>query len=239
MAELKKVKMVNPNVSTVFYYNSVLDFPQCTSALYNNVVSCCGCCVCRFGVCFVCDVVEYAHISRGRPHRVTNVCVVCAMDTWLMPNVNQPIHPHPTPFTLHDVHVDQLHARMLEDPSLTLHDKNGKQVTMSGGGHQCDVFDFGNSKTRQLFIETCYNATLTGYVDGCFVDRAVDGTPTDSGNDTIPSASKYNLSNQTAQAYFDGHVKVLTDLQTAIGEGPVIANHAYGPPHDALKAGYV
>lgn len=29
VAELKKVKELNPNVSTVFYYNSVLDFPQC------------------------------------------------------------------------------------------------------------------------------------------------------------------------------------------------------------------
>ena len=47
---------------------------------------------------------------------------------------------------------------------------------MTGGGHRCDVFDFSNPTTRELFIQECYNATQTGYVDGCFLDRAVDGT---------------------------------------------------------------
>ena len=32
---------------------------------------------------------------------------------------------------------------------------------------------------------------------------------------------------------------MLTDLQTALGEGPVIANHAYGPPHDNMVKGSV
>jgi hypothetical protein len=126
---------------------------------------------------------------------------------------------------------------MLEDPSLVLHDSSGRIVTMEGGGHSCDVFDFGNTRTRQLFIEACANLTKTGYVDGCFVDRAVDGTPTDSGNDTIPSGRKYGLTNATTEAYFQGHIKVLTDLQTAVGEGPVVANHAYGPPHDLMVPG--
>jgi hypothetical protein len=48
-----------------------------------------------------------------------------------------------------------------------------------------------------------------------------------------------NLTDTTLRAYFAGHLKVMTDLQTAIGEGPVIANHAYGPPHDPLVAGAV
>eukprot|EP00035_Acanthoeca_spectabilis_P031905 m.16199 g.16199 ORF g.16199 m.16199 type:complete len:450 (+) comp5025_c0_seq1:106-1455(+) len=162
LAELKKVKLANPNVSTIFYYNSVLDFPQY-----------------------------------------------------------------------------QLHARMLEDPNLTLHNAEGQIVNMSGGGHTCDVFDFGNPTTRQLFIETCANLTRTGYVDGCFVDRSVDGTPTDSGNDTVPSGRRYNLTNATTEAYFRGHIQVLKDLQAAVGDGPVVANHAYGPPHDLMVPGDV
>ena len=86
------------------------------------------------------------------------------------------------------------------------------------------------------------NATKTGFVDGCFLDRAVDGTPTDSGNDQIPCSGancryKLNLTAAQSKAYAEGHVKVLTDLQAAIGEGPVIANHAYGPPHDNMAKG--
>ena len=61
---------------------------------------------------------------------------------------------------------------------------------MSGGGHSCDVFDFSMAAARDLFIATCVNATQTGYVDGCFVDRAVDGTPVDSGDDNVPNPKK-------------------------------------------------
>jgi hypothetical protein len=57
-----------------------------------------------------------------------------------------------------------------------------------------DVFDFSNPQTRKVFIETCINATRTGYVDGCFLDRAVDGTPCDGdGGDTQCTGTKYNL----------------------------------------------
>ena len=166
---LRRVKAANANVSTIFYYNSVLDFPQY-----------------------------------------------------------------------------RLHATVGADPALQLRDAGGKPVKMSGGGHDgMDVFDFGSARMRQLFIEECVNATRTGFVDGCFADRAVDGTPTDSGDDTVPCDSVHkcrhslNLSDATAHAYFAGHVQVLTELQTALGAGPLIANHAYGPPHDAMAAGTV
>jgi len=125
-------------------------------------------------------------------------------------------------------------------PDLMLHnDYTGDVVRISGGGKSSDVFDFSVARTRELFIEACINATKTGYVDGCFADRAVDGTPTDSGNDNVPSGKKYNLTDAHALAYAQGHVQVLTELQAALGDGPLIANHAYGPPHDPLKAGAV
>lgn len=66
----------------------------------------------------------------------------------------------------------------------------------------CDVFDFGNPRTRELFIEECVNATQTGYVDGSFIDRAMDGTPTSS-----------EMNATTAAAYFEGHLEVLKNLQ--------------------------
>ena len=164
---LKQVKAINPNISTIFYYNSVLDFPQY-----------------------------------------------------------------------------KLHGMMLKDPSLMLKDRDGKTVLMRcpAPTRTCDVFDFSNAKARALFISECVNATKSGYVDGCFLDRAVDGTPTDSGNDQVPCSGsncryKLNLTAEHSKAYAAGHVQVLTDLQTAIGEGPVIANHAYGPPHDSMAKG--
>jgi hypothetical protein len=74
----------------------------------------------------------------------------------------------------------------------------------------------------------------------------VDGTPTDNtdtgGDDRVPCSGancryQLNLTAVQSAAYAAGHVKVLTDLQTAIGAGPVIANHAYGPPHDNMATG--
>ena len=139
-----------------------------------------------------------------------------------------------------------VHAQMLADPSLMLHDASGKVAKMScpSPASPCDVFDFGNAKARDLFNSVCINATKSGVVDGCFVDRAVDGTPTDSGDDRVPCSGsncryKLNLSNETIQAYAAGHVQVLTDLQKALGDGPLVANHASGPPHDNMVAGSV
>jgi hypothetical protein len=152
---LKGVKALNPNVSTVFYYNSVLDFPQ---------------------------------------------------------------------YKLHGIMLEEAK----KDPSVLLHDATGSLVKMHGPGAVCDVFDFSNSRTRELFIQECINATQSGYVDGCFADRSVGGI--DKG---------IKLTEEKAAAYAAGHVKVLTDLQTALGEGPLIANHAYGPPHDPMQPGSV
>jgi hypothetical protein len=167
----------------------------------------------------------------------------------------------------------QLHARFLAEPSLMLHDEHNNIVKMGcpSPTKTCDVFDFAQAKARALFIEECVNATRSGVVDGCFADRAVDGTPTDSaraslhvphcwrvcarastgwqaptrfgliatstsppppgGDDTVPCAGsncryQLNLTAAQSKAYADGHVKVLTDLQAALGEGPLIANHA-------------
>ena len=64
----------------------------------------------------------------------------------------------------------------------------------------------------------------------------MDGTPTDSGDDTIPCSGancryKLNLTDAKSKAYAAGHVAVLTDLQKALGEGPLVANHGFGSPH--------
>ena len=190
---LKGVKAINPNVSTIFYYNSVLDFPQYDLA-----------------------------------------------------------------------------KTMAAKPQLMLHNAEGGIVKMSGGGHtNMDVFDFGNAEMRALFIEECVNATQTGYVDGCFLDRAVDGTPTDSTHGDLtpcmqsagdcrcvcvcvcaralslnssfgfparnllltsslsPNRYHYNLSDATAEAYFKGHIKGTTPPPRPPAPSPA---HPPSPP---------
>lgn len=114
------------------------------------------------------------------------------------------------------------------DPSLKLHDAHG-QVVMTHCPSplgQCDVFDLGNPATRALFIAVCVNATQTGVVDGCFVDRAVDKQGFMSSLDEV-----------TAQRYMAGRQLMLKELQQAVGAGPIVANHAFGPPHDNISAG--
>ena len=129
----------------------------------------------------------------------------------------------------------RLHSRMLQDPSLMLRNSSGGLATVTGtytsAGTEfvCDVFDFTNPKVWQLFIEECMNATATGYVDGCFIDYAVDGWAT----------PERGLSAEKIAAYEAGHYKMITDLQRKLGDGPLVANHAYGPPHDPMKAGSV
>jgi hypothetical protein len=151
LAEARRIKRVNPNVSTLLYWNSILDFPQYT-----------------------------------------------------------------------------LHAKMLARPELMLHDNStGDIVRLDGGGHLgMDVFDFANPAARALFMSDCVNATLSGVVDGCYLDRATGTSPV------------VNLSTAQAQAYEDGHITMLNDLQATLGDGPVVGNGAYGPPHDRTNISF-
>ena len=159
--ECRRVKEINPNVSTIFYYNSVLDFPQ------------------------------YRLHTTMRRHR--------------------------------------------------LRDAKGQVVKMHCPSPKgsCDVFDFSQLEARELFIAECVNVTQSGVVDGCFLDRAVDGTPTDPTLHPAHPGNKYGLTWAKAVAYTEGHVQVLTELQHRLGDGPVIANHAYGPPLSNLGPGAV
>jgi hypothetical protein len=128
LAEARRIKRVNPNVSTLLYWNSILDFPQYT-----------------------------------------------------------------------------LHAKMLARPELMLYDNStGDIVRLDGGGHLgMDVFDFANPAARALFMSDCVNATLSGVVDGCYLDRATGTSPV------------VNLSTAQAQAYEDGHITMLNDLSAS------------------------
>lgn len=122
---------------------------------------------------------------------------------------------------------------MLEDPSLALHNAAGEKMNAIWSGPPCDVWDLSNPRTAEIFIEECVNATKTGYVDGCFVDYAVDGWRNAVGG--WPKLEREEP--EKAKAFAAGHIQMLLDLQHALGDGPLIANHAYGPPHDAALPG--
>eukprot|EP00756_Hemistasia_phaeocysticola_P057914 Hpha_TRINITY_DN34523_c0_g1::TRINITY_DN34523_c0_g1_i1::g.96465::m.96465 len=140
---LKAVKAVDPNISTIFYYNSVLDWP-----FYN------------------------------------------------------------------------LHTKFLQRPDLWVRDAKGGVCHTNGDGSFPNhtnmlSFDFAQAAARDLWLSECVNMTRTGFVDGCFSDRAT-GDP----SCTVPNKT----------AFEEGHVRVHQELQRAIGNGPLIANHAYDMP---------
>lgn len=158
---LKAVKAINPQTTTIFYYNTVLNFPQ---------------------------------------------------------------------YKLYSILEDEFAL----DPTVLVHDASGKLATITktkAAEHPLTLFNFSNPRTRELWIQECINATKTGFVDGCYADRATD----DSGSVT----NQVKLTKEQAEAYTKGRVQALTDLQSALGDGPLIANHAMGPPHDLFVPGSV
>ncbi|XP_065182760.1 uncharacterized protein LOC135813611 [Sycon ciliatum] len=140
---LKSVKKINPNITGIFYYNMVLDFPQY-----------------------------------------------------------------------------RLHENFAKNESWWLHDQHGNVVRVAGGGHgHADllVYDTRQKTVADLFMNACLDLVPTGAVDGCFVDRPVDGIP-----DT-----------DTPEKYLDlitSHITTLQEFQNRLGNGPLVANHGYSMP---------
>jgi hypothetical protein len=139
---LKRVKEVDPNISTIFYYNSILDWP-----------------------------------------------------------------------------FYRMHEEFLKHEEWWVKDNKGKTCRMSGDGtfpnHTNMLsFDFTQAAARDFWASECVNMTKTGFVDGCFSDRAA---PTNDPHCTLPNKTAFEAA----------HTQVHQELQKAIGNGPLIANHAY------------
>ena len=168
---LRRVRMINPNATTIFYYNSVINFEQ------------------------------YSWSGNGFPS------------------------------------------------TLLLRNNSGDLITVHGPQSATQsVFDFGLDAARRVFIDECVNATRTGWVDGCFADRVMDGSPCCSpSSDDVHSAATHTvispdaakvggaqcsstsspLSPTQCAAYQQGHMDVISNLTEAIAPGPIIANHAF------------
>ena len=80
------------------------------------------------------------------------------------------------------------------------------------------VFDFSQQVVRDFWASECINVTKTGFVDGCFSDRS-DGDP------SCPFKTP-----EDKAAFEAGHLKVHQDLQKALGNGVLIANHGFTMP---------
>jgi hypothetical protein len=108
---------------------------------------------------------------------------------------------------------------MANNGSLCLHSTKGELIKSSGGHKNgMTVFDYTQQAACDLWASECINATATGFVDGCFADRAIDVQGFETNGD---------ITTQKRAAFDKGHWDMLAKLQQAIGEGPVIANHAY------------
>ncbi|XP_065830205.1 uncharacterized protein [Oscarella lobularis] len=110
----------------------------------------------------------------------------------------------------------RLHEELLKRPELFLRNASGDIVRIHPGKSPelLNVFDFSQEAARNLWANDCINATKSGYVDGCFADRAGE------------EAFAHNkLTPEKATAYANGHDQVLQDVQKSLGDNVLIANN--------------
>ncbi|XP_065183723.1 uncharacterized protein LOC135814525 [Sycon ciliatum] len=143
---LKSVKKINPNITGIFYYNMVLDYPQY-----------------------------------------------------------------------------RLHENFAKNESWWLHDQFGNvvKVGINAGAHNTKdllVYDTTQEAVSELFMHACLDLVPSGAVDGCFVDRPVDGLP------------HQNMTTDMSVNLMASHVTTLQAFQEQLKRGPLIANHGYGMP---------
>lgn len=80
-----------------------------------------------------------------------------------------------------------------------------------------DLFNHSRDDVRAAFVNACVNATKHGF-DGCFIDSAAPAT----GSALTGYAARCNSSVEAVQAVTDGKVKVMAELQEAVGDAKLI-----------------
>ena len=114
----------------------------------------------------------------------------------------------------------KLHADFVKHPDWWLKGGEGDVCRIGGDGSFPNhtnmlVFDFAQKAVRDFWASECVNMTQTGFVDGCFSDRS----PSNDHDMSAPCGAGHDFA--------AGHVTVLQDLQRQLGNGVLIANHAY------------
>ena len=110
-----------------------------------------------------------------------------------------------------------------DHPAWALHNSSGA-YSVNGYAHN-HVFDH-RTPAAQVWIETCLNATRSGFVDGCFADAAPYGTMADCHDSALgidcgalKSAQEYGLTNASGVAWVKAKEQSLWTLTTALGNG--------------------
>lgn len=110
-----------------------------------------------------------------------------------------------------------LTGRYLAKPELLLHDKDGKLGTLQNdaGLGNLTVPDFAQSAARKLWLDELKNYTSSGLFDGVFADKAVKN----GGGDQLCNHGCIDLTHSAATAWEAGHLEILQEGQSALGEG--------------------
>ena len=115
-----------------------------------------------------------------------------------------------------------------DHPDWALHNASGA-YSVNGYAHN-HVFDH-RTPAANVWIETCLNATRSGFVDGCFADAAPYGTMADCNDSALgldcgalKSAQQYGLTNASGLAWVKAKEQSLWTLTTALGNGTLISN---------------
>jgi hypothetical protein len=86
------------------------------------------------------------------------------------------------------------------------------------------LFNHSHAAVRAAFVHACVNATNHGF-DGCFIDSAAPPTASSA----FGFARQCNTSVADAKAVEDGKVRVMAELQQAVGDGHmIVAKDSYG-----------
>ena len=80
------------------------------------------------------------------------------------------------------------------------------------------VYDTTHQEVASLYIHACLDLVPGGAVDGCFIDRVLDGVP----GKNISIAKQYDIQ--------VSHLTTLQKFQQLLKRGPLLANHAYSMP---------
>ena len=109
-------------------------------------------------------------------------------------------------------------------PNWCLHNTSSKFVWDSYANNH--VYDHTFPEVRAAWVEYCLNLTRSGVADGCFVDGATfPHTPLSK----FQTFMRWNISDEKARSWIRGHDQAVWTLNTALGDGTMIANGGQTP----------
>merc|ERR1712151_1415979 len=97
-----------------------------------------------------------------------------------------------------------------------LRDQHGEYITLTPSKQK--IFDFTVPGMRRAWLEVLSNASRSGVIDGCYLDK---------GNSTYSNPWKTRLSASKYSEWIDWHVKVQQEAQKMFPSGLALSNGGY------------